>query len=264
MLFRSLTTQSAAQNLTLMNTGLGTLNITSITASTGFVETSTCAATLAAGTPCTIAVKFAPTANGAQTGTLTVVDNAAGSPHIVTLTGAGPTVTVGATSSTLNIAAPGSPGTTTINITPVAGFTGTVNLTCNVTFTGSGTPNDPPACTLNPTQVQVTSGANATSTLTVTTTASASANPNLLWPRSGTVLATLFLIGLLPRRRWKNTILLAILGIAAACTITGCGGGSSTPPAASNPGTTTGSYQVNVTATSTGLTATTTIPLTLQ
>ena len=148
-----------------------------------------------------------------------------------------------------------------IQIAPVAGFSGTVSLTCNVTYTGAGTASNAPTCSLNPSQVQVTSGTTATTTLTVSTTAAVgSAKPNSLWPSSGVAFATLFLIGFLPRRRWKGAALLVILAIVAACTVSGCGGS----PAPSNPGTTIGGYQVVVTATSASLTATTTIPLTLQ
>jgi Cep192 domain 4 len=44
---------------------------------------------LAAGSRCTISVRFSPTATGTRTGTLEIADNANGSPQTVTLTGTG-------------------------------------------------------------------------------------------------------------------------------------------------------------------------------
>ena len=89
---QSLKTTSAAIPVKLTNNGLGPLTITSIAASGDFAQTNTCPvgpATLAAGATCTINVTFTPTAVGARTGTLTVTDNAAGSPQTIPLTGTG-------------------------------------------------------------------------------------------------------------------------------------------------------------------------------
>jgi hypothetical protein len=52
------------------------------------------------------------------------------------------------------------------------GFAGMASLSCAIQFGGQGTPNDPPTCSLNPSQVEVSSSGTATSTLTVSTTAS--------------------------------------------------------------------------------------------
>src|SRR5437016_1878665 len=57
--------------------------------STGASACPTSPATLAAGANCTINVTFTPTASGARTGTLSVTDNAGGSPQIMTLSGNG-------------------------------------------------------------------------------------------------------------------------------------------------------------------------------
>ncbi len=53
------------------------------------MTSNTCGTSLAAHTTCTINVTFTPTQLGQRTGTLTITDNAAGSPHTVSLTGAG-------------------------------------------------------------------------------------------------------------------------------------------------------------------------------
>jgi hypothetical protein len=91
-------TASAGQTVTLSNTGVATLDITSITASANFVEGTTCGSSLAAGSSCKIGVKFRPSGVGTDTGTLTVTDNAPGSPQTVSLTGVGTAVTLSPTS----------------------------------------------------------------------------------------------------------------------------------------------------------------------
>ncbi len=267
---------SSAQTITLTNTGSAAMNVASIAASGDFAETNACGASLAVATNCAITVTFTPTAAGSRTGTLTVTDNASGSPQSVALTGTGSSVALSASSASLNISSPGGSATDTIQISSAQGFSGTVNLTCTVTYQGTGTAKDSPACTLNPATGQVSTNSSLTSTLTVSTTGSGAtaqlnqsqlngsqlkgSGPNGIWLRAGASLAALFFIGFLPRRRWKGTTLLLFLVLTAACATVGCGG-SSTPP---NQGTTTGSYQVVVTATSSTVTASTTIALTLQ
>src|SRR5437588_558465 len=91
-----LATTSAPMTVTLTNTGAAALTINSFAASGDFAATSTGAnacpmspATLAAGANCTINVTFTPTASGARTGTLSLADNAGGSPQTVALSGNG-------------------------------------------------------------------------------------------------------------------------------------------------------------------------------
>src|SRR5437899_1702441 len=93
--------------VTLTNTGAAALTINSFAASSDFAATSTGAsacptspATLAAGANCTINVTFTPTASGARTGTLSLTDNAGGSPQIMTLSGNGTAPGVGERKST--------------------------------------------------------------------------------------------------------------------------------------------------------------------
>jgi hypothetical protein len=77
---------SAAQKATLTNVGSTSLGITSISVKGQFVESgTTCGSSLAAGANCTISLTFNPTTDGAQTGTLTVVDS--GGSQFVTLSG---------------------------------------------------------------------------------------------------------------------------------------------------------------------------------
>lgn len=82
------TSTSAPRRLTLTNAGTRTLTITSIgIAGGGFTLTSACPPSLGAAASCVIDVVFAPSAPGQQSGVLSIVNNAAGSPHQVTLNG---------------------------------------------------------------------------------------------------------------------------------------------------------------------------------
>jgi hypothetical protein len=82
-------TASAAKNVTLTNNGLGILTVGSIAASGPFAQTNTCGATVNPAASCTISVTFKPKAKGALTGSMSVTDNAPGSPHVLPLTGTG-------------------------------------------------------------------------------------------------------------------------------------------------------------------------------
>jgi hypothetical protein len=84
-------TTSPAQSITLSNYGTMPLNITNITTSANFGETDTCSSSLASGASCAVSVTFTPNAAGTFSGTLSVLDNAPGSPQTVSLSGTGVT-----------------------------------------------------------------------------------------------------------------------------------------------------------------------------
>jgi hypothetical protein len=65
---------SAAEYVTLTNSGGVALTSIAVSVSGAFTETDPCTANLAANSSCTISVQFAPTAAGYQTGTLTIAD----------------------------------------------------------------------------------------------------------------------------------------------------------------------------------------------
>ena len=86
----TIATSSAAQTVTVINSGTGSLTISNIAITGDFAETSNgCSTALAANASCTISVVFTPTAVGARTGSLTVSSNAATSPQSVALSGTG-------------------------------------------------------------------------------------------------------------------------------------------------------------------------------
>jgi hypothetical protein len=82
-------TTSASQAITLTNSGNAALSISAIAASGDFAQSNNCGTSLAAGAHCAINVTFTPTAGGTRTGTLSVTDNAGGSPQSAPLTGTG-------------------------------------------------------------------------------------------------------------------------------------------------------------------------------
>ena len=125
---------SAAQTVTLTNTGTGSLSITSIgftgTNAADFAQTNTCpsgSATLAAGAHCSINVTFTPSIIGAETASLSIADNATGSPHTAALSGSG--------------LAPNTPIVTLSPTTLAFGnqTVGTTSAAKTVTLTSSGT-----------------------------------------------------------------------------------------------------------------------------
>jgi hypothetical protein len=128
------------------------LTITSI-AFTGsnagdFSQNTTCGATLAANTTCTIAVMFTPAAAGTRSGALVVTDNSnnvAGSTQSSTLTGTGghDVVLSWTDSPTTGVVGydiyrgttPGGEGTTPINSSPVTGPSyDDTNVTAGITY----------------------------------------------------------------------------------------------------------------------------------
>jgi hypothetical protein len=95
--------RATPQTVTLTNTGIDPLTITGLAITGDFTQTNTCGASVAAGASCTISVTFTPTAPGTRTGTVSITDNAPGSPQIVSLTGtaSGPVATLSAATISL-------------------------------------------------------------------------------------------------------------------------------------------------------------------
>ncbi len=82
-------TVSAAQSVTLSNSGTAPLSIAGIAVTGDFSQTNNCGSSLAVGANCAIQVTFSPTSAGTLTGTLSASDNASGRPQNVALSGTG-------------------------------------------------------------------------------------------------------------------------------------------------------------------------------
>lgn len=98
-------TTSTAKTVTLSNTGGAVLNIASIVANGNFARTTTCSATLAQATSCTISVTFAPTTAGSHISTLVITSDATTTPNTIDLSGTGtPMALVALNPSVVNFA----------------------------------------------------------------------------------------------------------------------------------------------------------------
>jgi hypothetical protein len=174
-------TTSQSLPVTLTNTGNGSLTISAIAASADFAETNTCGATLASGKNCTISVTFAPTVSGSASGSVTVTDNAAGSPQSVSLSGTGtaPAVSFSPTSLSFGNQAVGTTsasqpvtltntGTATLTISGIVASVGFAQTnTCGASVAAAA------SCTINVTFTPSVSG-SASGTVSVTDNASGS------------------------------------------------------------------------------------------
>lgn len=129
-------TTSAVQSTTLTNTGNAPLTISAISVTGDFAQTNTCGTTLAAGASCSINVTFTPAAVGTRSGSVTVTDNASGSPHGVSLIGTGTAPIASLSPASLTF---GSQviGTTSPTQSATLSNTGTAPLTISaITITG--------------------------------------------------------------------------------------------------------------------------------
>ena len=116
---QAVATTSAARNITVTNTGTVSLAISSVAVNGDFaISANTCGANLAVGMKCRISVTFTPKQLGPLTGTLTITDNAAGSPQTAALSGTGiqpATLTpVSATYATQDVGTTSAPKTFTL------------------------------------------------------------------------------------------------------------------------------------------------------
>jgi hypothetical protein len=258
---------SAAQTVTLSNTGNASLTITGVTASGDFTETNNCGSSVAVAANCTISVTFTPTASGTRTGTLSITDNASGSPQSVSLTGTGSSSTgdfslsASPTSGTITA---GQSAAFALNISPSGGFNQTVSLAC------SGAPQAG-TCAISPSSVTLNGSSASTTNIMVTTTARGMLGPQpgprwifpslpamgkrmeltkILW-----LTAILALLGLLTGRRRQIRL---TLGFAIVMVVLGAGCTGVVKSTTTVSGTPAGTYTLTLTgASGTGSSATT-------
>jgi hypothetical protein len=173
-------TSSAAQVVTVTNTGTTTLLLKGIGISgnnhADYSQTNTCGSTLAANASCTISVVFTPTKTGSRAATVSVADNAAGSPQSVALSGTGtaPTVTLSpANLSFSGVLVGKSSATKSVTVTN----SGNASLTVSdIDATGDYSETD------NCTKAEVPAGGSCKITVTF--------SPTAAWSRGGSVVLT--------------------------------------------------------------------------
>jgi hypothetical protein len=264
-------TTSSAQTLTLTNTGTATLTFSDF-AITGanagsFAETNNCTS-LAANASCKVNVTFTPSAAGTQDATLTVTDNAPGTPQTTFLSGTGADFSLSLISQNGITITPGQAANYSILVSGTPGFTPNVTLSC------SGAPPQS-TCSATPSSVM----SDATANVAVVTTGKSSAvkrptgkfwlnHPFWSWAVFSSVLGFTLLLA---KKRYSQpsrpqvvyglTLLwLFLIGV----TMTACGGGGSS----SGGGTPAGTYNLTVTGSYTAgsvtLTHNTTLTLVVQ
>ncbi len=259
-------TTSAAQPVTLSNTGNAPLILTAILASGDFSQVSNCGGSVAAGTSCTINVFFSPPSGIAYstpatlTGALTITDNSggtAGSTQTVSLSGTWQdfALVVPPKQSASATVLAGQTASYTLSVVGEGGFNQAVALSCGGIPTQS-------TCTVTPNPTLP--GANFT--LLVTTTAPTATAPRTLpmppiaRPPGLLVLAVLlagitwsvFASGRAGKRLLRVWLPLAA-GLLLALALAGCGGGGGIQ---GNYGTSPGTYTLNVMGTANSNSAT--------
>ena len=118
-------------------------------------------ATIAPSGSCTVTVVFAPIFSGPRSESLSVSDDAAGSPHVLNIVGnADPAFTITSGVLTATVSA-GQTATYSLQLTPGVDYNGIVSFTCTGAPLGASC-KAPPSATLN-------IGAPATYTITVPT-----------------------------------------------------------------------------------------------
>jgi len=243
-------TTSPPQTVTLSNTGGATLNVTQISVSGDFAQTNNCGTSLVATSSCQISVAFTPTAGGTRSGTLTINDNAPGSPHTVALSGTGQDFSLAPSGQATATIMPGQTANYTLAVTPVGGFNQTVALSC------SGAPAQS-TCSVSPNPLVLNGSAAGSIAVKVTTTAASLAMPTRSAPRRYQrlyLVAELLVLSLVfallnrrPRRRPRLAYGLALLLVfCAGLMMSGCGGGSSSGGGGGNQGTPAGTYTIVV------------------
>jgi hypothetical protein len=252
-----------AQTVTLTNNGGVALAIQSIALTGDFSIVSgsnTCGTTLAVGAQCTMQIVFAPTATAARTGTFTVTDNAASSPQTLQLTGTGVDFALTANGSTTATIAAGAEAIYPLLLTSAAGVPGMVTFTC------TGAPANS-TCLVNPASAAL--GGTTTITVTVATDVAALRWPELPGKRLLAWLALLLPVGLIgAKRRARVRGMLALAMLCCVFAAVGCGSPRVIPESTSGGGggtvTPSGSYNLVVAGSSTGLTRSVNLTLIVQ
>ena len=257
---------ATAQGLTLSNPGTAALSITSValggTNPTDFaISANTCGSSLAAGGTCTISVTFTPASAASFAATLSVVDNATGSPQTAALSGTG-------TTSVSNFALTSSPASLTVPGGSLAQFTITAagvggSFNSPVVLSVSGLPTGTTSSFAPPTVTPGSTGANSILSIQTLPDYVLSTQPQ----RPGTkntspIFVALLLLPLLGIRRLRKrlarlpriTIALLFFAACGALALTGCGGGYYAPQSHTYALTITGQSGITFSTTSVSLT----------
>jgi P pilus assembly chaperone PapD len=253
------------QSVSLTNTGTVPITISQVSVTGDFSQTNTCGASVGPGTSCTFQVAFTATQTGDRTGALTIMDDVAGSPQSVALTGTGQDFSIeavpgGATSAAIDA---GDTAVYPLQVAAAGGFAGTVALTC------AGAP-DQADCTVSPAQI-TPGGAAAPFTVSVATSTSsraAAGATSIRTPRAGLAAILVALAGIAagslvrraaPSRRRRRSLLIpaSTFVLVGSLAFSGC-------HHAEQPATPAGTYELTITGSADGQTRTLALPLTVR
>ena len=248
-------TTSAAKAVSLTNTGTTLLTISSIgltgpNANQFTLTSNTCGTSLAANASCIVNISYAPTAAATSAASLSVADNAPGSPQTVALSGTVQNFSLTSTCGSLTVV-PGQTAIYTVDLAPINGFTKSVSLSC------SGAPSLA-NCTVSPSSMTLDGSTAIQAQVTATTTPPTSGSlRSPFGPGSNRMLARAGLAGMMgmvalvflpfkrrvkARRLYGFIFFLCMLPTMA--TLSSCGIGGGDPQ-----GTTAGTYPLTVTGT---------------
>jgi hypothetical protein len=250
---------ATAITATLSNQGGVPLTVSGIAVSGDFAlaaSGSNCGASVAAGGACTLSIAFTPTAPGARAGAVTIMDNAAGSPQTIALSGTGVGFTLSANGPTSMTVSSGSAAVYALSLNSPAGVPGMAAIACSGTLVNA-------TCSVSPSTANL--GANTAVTVTVATGVLTNAGRSGTGPevRWGVVaLPMLMFFGSLRRRRG----LLSLLVFGGLLLAAGCGSGRLIPQSAGENlnQTPSGTYPFTVTASSAGVQQTVNLTLVVQ
>ena len=269
---------TASQIVTLNNPGGAALSISSVglTGTNGGdfrLSANNCGSSLPPGATCSVAVAFAPTAEGNRSAFLSIAD-AVGTQEVA-LNGNGvvPDFTLSASGQSSVTVNAGTPATFGLNVGATNGFSGNINVSCALMAADA-------TCSANPASV----AAGGSTRITVTTMAHqlVPTNPSRRFPNGLWLRFVLLLIGAglmllmwsvgtrVRRLRFVFAIPMVAGVFLSTMYMSGCAGGNSTKATAPPPssqgafGTQAGTYTVNITGTSGGMTHTTTMTLVIN
>jgi hypothetical protein len=247
---------SSTLSMSVTNNSGSPVTFTGVSASGDYsVAAGSCPANgamLAAGATCSLQVSFTPTAAGTRSGTLSLSSNATTLPLTEALTGVGVqvvlnpsfTLTVnGGTSATVTVKS-GSAAVYPLAVTPLNGFTGPVALTCAAVVAAQYA-----SCSLLASTLTL-NGSAQSSTATINTLTQTA----MVLHISSTVCALLLpLLALRRRRRAVSAAMLLLIAVVTSVGLCSCGSksGATSTGGGSVLYTPAGTYQYQVTASST-------------
>jgi hypothetical protein len=264
---------STAQSVTVTNSSSYAIGSVSLAAALPFsITQNTCTGSLAAGSNCTAAVVFQPSAGGAVSGVLTVSSTDVATPATVALSGTGFDFAVQISGPSSQTVASGQQAEYTLVITP-AGSSGTFSFAC-------GTLPSNALCLFNPTSETLSAGVEGNVMVEISTGSGSTGRlnkPSLAKPGPGRpafrralpLACGLLLLPLAVCKRRKILLHVALLAImtggVTSCLSAGISSGSGGSGGQSGgSGTPTGTYTIPVTVSSNGLSQQVDVSLTVD